>query len=64
MDSHLFKSVALSTALLSFRDVKEKDKNHEVLKKEIDNLKEMIAKISSGKSRKKLQKRFTKKLRK
>ena len=62
----LFSSitVTLSTALLSFRDVKEKDKNHEVLKKEIDNLKEMIEKISSGKSRKKSQKQFTKKSRK
>ena len=64
MDSNLFKSVTLSTALLSFRDIKEKDKNHEVLKKEIDNLKEMIEKIGSGKSRKKNQKQFAKKSRK
>lgn len=49
----LFSSitVTLSTALLSFRDIKIKDKNHETLKKEIGDLKEMVEKLSSSKSR-------------
>lgn len=48
----LFSSitVTLSTALLSFRDVKTKDKNHETLKKQIGELKEMVEKLSSSKS--------------